>query len=179
MVVKRLDSLLLAGVGVLIVHQIAYTSSAVFGLENSVAHGHMAVAWFGGSLALLGALALSVSRSLKRRSHDAGSVSSLATAISLGYIAMEQIERLVDGYSLFALFSEPVFWLGLALAPLVAMVLHWSVQSAAVFAALLLTPPSPHRWSTVQVQPVHLALVVSPIPTLLSSVVSRRGPPRS
>ncbi len=174
---QRLDSFLLAGVGVLMVHQVAYTVSALFGVESSIAHGHMAFAWFGGSLALLGVLARSVTRSLKRRRYDAGPPGSLALAISMGYVALEQIERLADGYGLLQLFGEPVFWLGMALAPLVALALHWSVRSAVQLVSNFLSSSAP-QWSTATPQPAFaVAACVVPVTARLSSVMSRRGPP--
>lgn len=173
---QRLDSFLLAGVGVLIVHQVAYTVSALFGIETSIAHGHMAFAWFGGSLAMLGVLARSVTLSLKRRRYDALQSGSLALVISLGYTALEQIERLADGYGLVELFGEPVFWLGLALAPLVALVLHWSVRSAVELVATFLSSLTP-QWSTRAPQPAFAVVAAVPVTVQLSSVMSRRGPP--
>lgn len=173
---RRLDSLLLAGVGVLVVHQVAYTVSAIFGIENSVAHGHLAVAWFGGSLALLGVLARSVTKSLKRRQHDPGNVTHLALAISAGYFAMEQLERLADGYGVAELFGEPVFWLGLAVAPLVALALHWSVRTVAEIATFFLNTPT-ITWGAASLQPVPVRVAPSPVPAQLATVVSRRGPP--
>lgn len=173
---RRFDSLLLAGVGVLIVHQIAYTTSAVFGIENSVTHGHLAVAWFAGSLALLAVLARAVTHSLKSRHHESHTAPAIAAMISFGYIAMEQVERLADGYGAFELFAEPVFWLGMAIAPLVALVLHWSVQTAAELVSTFLATPST-AWFEVEPQPIAIPVVVSPIAAQLSTVVSRRGPP--
>lgn len=171
----RLDSLLLAAVGVLIVHQVAYTSSAVVGVETSVAHGHLAVAWFGASIALLGALARAISVSLKKRQHDAGDVRTLAFAIGVGYVAMELVERLVDGQGATSLFSEPVLWLGMAIAPLVAIALHWSVRSVVEHAVDFLTPPQ-RTWAAGPT-PLVPFTTVEPAFARVSVVVSRRGPP--
>jgi len=172
----RLDSRLLAGAGVLIVHQVAYTISAMFGIETSVAHGHFAVVWFAGSLALLAALVRTLVISLKRRQHDAGNVNALAATIGGGYLALEWVERFVDGYDAFALFAEPVLWLGLALAPLVALALHYSVRSVAELAFEYLTVAS-RGWVTRTSSVPIPVRVARPTPSQLSSVVSRRGPP--
>lgn len=172
----RLDSLLLAAVGVLIVHQIAYTSSAVFGVETSGAHGHLAFAWFGGSIALLGALARAISVSLKKRQHDAGHVGVLASAIGVGYLAMELIERLVDGQGATTLFTEPVLWFGMALAPLVAIALHWSVRSVVERALEFLTPAQ-RTWTATTTSPLQPFFSVEPAFARIAVVVSRRGPP--
>ena len=55
---RRLDSLLLTGVGVLLVHQSAYTVSSLAGYKAAVTHGHLETAWLLGSLATIGALAV-------------------------------------------------------------------------------------------------------------------------
>ena len=176
--VQRLDSLLLASIGVLLVHQVAYTASALLGYETSVAHGHMALAWFGGSIAVLCALARSITQSLKRRRHDATNVLTLFAAIAGGYLLLEQFERAVDGYGTFSLFSEPVFWLGMAVAPLVALALHWSVRSVARLVAFVAVTARTSRWQEPQpLRSFGIALGITPVSLQLASVVSRRGPP--
>ena len=37
---KRLDSALIAGVGILVVHQVGYATSAAIGFEADIGHGH-------------------------------------------------------------------------------------------------------------------------------------------
>ncbi len=175
---QRLDSLLLASVGVLLVHQVAYTASALLGYEASVAHGHMALAWFAGSLAALFALARAITRSLKRRRHDVTSEYGLFGAIAGGYLLLEQFERAIDGYGTFSLFGEPVFWLGMAIAPLIALALHWSVRSVERIVTFIALAARTSRWHERPTQPVHRSTTtVLPLSQQLSSVVSRRGPP--
>ena len=175
---QRLDSLLLASVGVLLVHQVAYTTSALLGYEASVAHGHMALAWFGGSLAVLCALARAITRSLKRRHHNAPSEYRLFAAVAGGYVLLEQLERAVDGYGTFALFNEPVFWLGMAVSPLIALMLHWSVRSVERLVAFIaVTSRPPRRPERTSAGEFDIASTVVPLARQLASVVSRRGPP--
>ena len=125
----RIDSFLLAGVGVLVAHQGAYTLSAMTGQQSSLAHGHMQTAWLLGSLAVLALLTRSVVSSLRRRATSPVSEIALFVWIALGYSGLELGERVVDGYGALTLFSEPVYWIGLSLAPLVALALGWSFRS--------------------------------------------------
>ena len=126
---QRIDAVLLAGVGILSVHQGAYTLTALTGTESSIAHGHLQTAWLLASLGLLGVLSRSVLRSVKARTSEDISELALFGWIATGYFVLEQVERQWDGYGALTLFSEPVFWVGLALAPLVALALSWSLRS--------------------------------------------------
>ncbi len=175
---RRLDSALLAILGVLIAHQIAYLTSSMVGYENSVAHGHMKTAWLFGSAALLTALGRSIIVSLRRRHHNGGNPIHLAAAIGGGYFLMEQVERVVDGYGALTLFSEPVFWFGLAAAPLVAIVLSWLLASIEQAVSNLIEmrreqrPSPPVSNSSLATTSVDVFLLAP-----LSFVVARRGPP--
>ncbi len=175
----RIDRSLLVFLGVLIAHEVAYLTSSVLGYENSVTHGHLKTAWLLGSVALLGVLARSVLRSLRRRHHTPGNPATLSALIAGGYVVVEQAERLVDGYSALTLFSEPVFWLGIAAAPLVAGVLVRSLESVAAATARLvgeaLADPEPIS-PTCTLRSTSLRLRTT---IFLSSGVSRRGPPVS
>lgn len=175
----RIDRLLLSAVGVLLVHQIAYTASAMAGAESAVGHGHLAQAWWFASLAALVALARSITRSLKRRAHDPGNELALFGWVASGYVALEQIERLVDGIGVTALFSEPVFWIGLAAAPFVALTLHRSIRKfEAVVDSLVATPPRP-TWPTLPVaQPALRPIEVRVSAGYHPRSRPRRGPPR-
>ena len=97
---QRIDSLLLASIGVLLVHQVAYMASALLGYEASVAHGHMAIAWFGGSLATLCVLARAITHSLKKRSHTSPNDIALFAAIAADPRPFERVlEGLRSGYA--------------------------------------------------------------------------------
>ena len=126
---ERIDRILLSAVGVLLVHQTAYTASAMTGADSAVGHGHLAQAWWIASLAGLLGLARSISRSLKQRAHDPGNELAVFGWIAGGYVALELVERVVDGIPAASLFSEPVFWFGLAASPFVALALHRSVRT--------------------------------------------------
>ena len=46
-----------------------------------------------------------------------------------GYALLETVERAVDGLGAASIIAEPVFWLGLALAPLVAFALRIATRT--------------------------------------------------
>ena len=175
---RRLDSALLVLLGVLVAHQIAYLTSSAVGYETSIAHGHLKVAWLLGSVGLLATLARFLLSSLRRRKHDPGNVLHLAGAIAGGYLLMEEFERATDGYGLFALFHEPVFWFGLAAAPLVAIALSWSLRSFEAAVSRFIegradAPVSAPRPSCSLAATSLVTVPTSP----LSFAVCRRGPP--
>lgn len=174
---RRLDSLLLAGVGVLVVHQVAYSISTLAGYGNSVAHGHLAIAWMAGSLAALFALVRAVTRSLRCRNHQIGSNKGLTVVITSGYALLEGLERIADGLSLASLLSEPVFWLGLLLAPLLAVGLNWSLRSVARLAVLVGRRNIGLDYSPEPSCTLPATALFGPIPTTSLTIVSLRGPP--
>ena len=176
----RIDSAILAFLGVLLAHEIAYLTSSIAGFDTSVSHGHLRIAWLAGSLSLLSLLARSVIKSLRRRSHDGGNMVHLAGFIGFGYTLLEQFERALDGYGAASLFIEPVFWFGLAAAPLVALVLSWSLRSLEEAVAKLLEPDALKELSTPCRQgALGVTSLLYPCTPALSTVVSRRGPPLS
>ena len=178
-VVSRIDSALLAGIGILGVHQIAYTLTALAGTESSVAHGHLQSAWLLASLGLLGALARSIVRSVRRRTTGHVSELALFAWIAGGYFVLEQAERTWDGYGALTLFSEPVFWIGLALSPLIALALTWSVRSLerALNHIVESLTRRPERMGAVPCSWPATGLVVA-FDTALVLAAPRRGPPQ-
>ena len=173
----RIDRALLTILGVLITHEGAYLASSFAGYENAVSHGHFKTAWLLGSVAALAALTRAVVKSLRRRNHEPGNPIALAAWIGSGYALLEQIERLADGYGALTLFSEPVLWLGLALAPLVALFLARSLHTVEEIAGRL----TPSELVPCAVRCVISTLGASPqlafSPVRLSSSVTERGPP--
>lgn len=174
---KRLDSALITGVGVLVVHQIGYAISAALGAEADIGHGHLAVAWLIASLAAVGALAKTITESLRSRHHDPLSLGFLTLLLSTGFVGLEATERWMNGSSPAALLGEAVFWLGLAASPVVALALRWSVRVAADAACVLLNAFGTQTW------PQHAPTTLGHTSLLLTSLscrshtVSRRGPP--
>ena len=174
----RIDSALLVFLGVLIAHEIAYLTSSIVGFDTSVSHGHLRVAWLLGTVSLLGLLAKAVVASLRRRRHDGGNVLHLAGFIGGGYALLEQFERALDGYGAFTLFTEPVFWFGLAAAPLVALALSWSLRSIEDAVAKLLPAVAlPTLQQADTTAALGVTSLITPYTPALSTVVSQRGPP--
>ena len=174
---KRLDAALLVGVGVLAVHQLAYTASSMLGADSAVGHGHLAAAWLVGGFAAVVGLARSVARSLRRRQHSPLSPMAMSAAIGAGYAGMESLERFLDGSSVAGLVTEAVFWLGLLATPAVAAALRSMVRSIHELA---------ERWVSVGPRAIrprsapatfgHTSIELAPL-LLRSNTVSRRGPP--
>ncbi len=172
-----LDRSLLAFLGVLIAHEVAYLTSSIAGYGNSVAHGHLKTAWLVGSVALLAVATRAVVTSLRRRRHHVGQPTQLAALIATGYVSLEQLERLADGYSLTTLFSEPVFWIGIAAAPLIAVLLTRALRTVELVAARLIDSRDDCPVSAVVPQTLGATSVRTLSTLLRSSVVSLRGPP--
>ena len=172
---QRVDGLLLAGAGVLLVHQGAYTASALVGFESTVGHGHLATAWLLGSFAALAAVARAIIRSVKSRRLQID-VLKLAALLSLGYTAMEAVERIAGGINPVTLASEPVFWLGLALAPLVALVLHFSIATVERVVGLAMMPSPRRRTLQLRPSPPFFGQLI-PAVVVDAHSATRRGPP--
>ncbi len=178
-VVRRLDSLLLAGVGIMAIHQIAYALATFGGSTSTVGHGHLETAWTLGSLAAIAGLASAVTQSLKRRHHTTLPLAALAFTLGSGYTALELAERSLNGLDPVSLFGEAVFWIGLAAALPVAFALRASVRTVADL-VLQLTDRVDERPFTYHVSgPARFSQtrrVPIPLP-VRSRPCSRRGPP--
>ena len=176
---RKLDSLLLAGVGIMAIHQVAYTVAGLTGANTSVGHGHLELAWtFGSLLAILG-LGSAITTSLRRRHHTPLGVPLLSIVLGVGYVGLEMVERSLDGLSATALFSEAVFWFGLAAVVPVAMLLRAAVRTVTEL-VLQLTAATDGRLPSIGfVDPARFGRTRR-TPILLpvrSRPVSRRGPP--
>ena len=178
--VRRLDSLLLAGVGIMAIHQVAYSIAALTGSTSTVGHGHLELAWtLGGLLAILG-LGSAVTSSLRRRRHEPLSTAVLSLGLGLGYVGLEMGERALDGYAASSLFGEAVFWIGLAAVVPVALLLRASVRTVADLVLHLATRPDElPRISVSASGTLPFARTRrTPIPLpVRSRPDSRRGPP--
>ncbi len=175
----RMDSLLLAGVGTLAVHEIAYVPGSIgtsITGDDSVSHAHIPLLWgLGGSVAIL-ALIRYVVRSLRSREGERSiDARWLGTAMAAFYISQEAAERALSGSPAISLLTEWVLWIGLLAVPLVACVLARLVRRIVDFAA---TPETRRRVPTSTV-PVARPVVptLRPALTRLDHVLTRRGPP--
>lgn len=178
--VRRLDSLLLAGVGIMAIHQVAYAIAALTGSTSTVGHGHLELAWtLGGLLAILG-LGSAVTTSLRRRRHDPLSPALLSLGLGVGYVGLEMGERMLDGYAATALFGEAVFWIGLAAVIPVALLLRASVRTVADLVLQLATRvdelPRPSVSTSGSLPFGRTRRTPIPLP-VRSRPCNRRGPP--
>ena len=174
-----MDSLLLAGVGTLAVHEIAYVpgsiGTSVTGGEG-VSHAHIPLLWgVGGSIAIL-ALIHYVVRSLRSRSGDRF-VDPRWLGLSIGalYISQEAAERAMSGSPAVSLLTEWVLWVGLIAVPLVAWVLARLVRCIVEFAGHRETADRLPTLAPPVIRPV--AATLRPAVSRLDHVLSRRGPP--
>ena len=173
---RRLDSGLLAFLGVLAVHQIAYSISRAAGAPSAIDHGHLAVAWLLAGLAAVAGLTLAVTRSLRARRHHVGSRLLLAGIVAAGYTALEAIERAADGIPVSSLVTEAVFWLGLAAAPIVAVALSAMVRAADDLVRAFIEARTAEWPAAAPPSLFPTSVVLQPV-LLRSESVSRRGPP--
>ena len=175
----RLDSLLLAGVGTLAVHEIAYLPGSVgtsIAGGSGVSHAHIPVLWgVGGSIAIL-ALIHYVVRSLRSRAGQRV-VDPQWLGLTMGalYISQEAAERALSGSPAISLLTEWVLWVGLLAVPLVAWTLARLVRCIVEFTTQAQTRPRSHAGTPPLLRPVQAA----PRPALarLQHILSRRGPP--
>ncbi len=176
---RKLDSLLLAGVGIMAIHQVAYTVAGLTGANTSVGHGHLELAWTFGSLFAILGLGSAITNSLRRRQHDPLSVPLLSAVLGIGYVGLEMAERSLDGIAATALFGEAVFWFGLAAVVPVAMLLRAAVRTVTELVLQLAATTGGQLPSFGSVDPAHFGRTRR-TPILLpvrSRPVSRRGPP--
>lgn len=174
----RLDSLLLAGVGTLAVHEIAYISGSI-GTSvtgDGVSHAHIPLLWgVGGAVAIV-ALVRYIVGSLRSRNGDRFvDPSWLSLTIGALYISQEAAERALSGSTAASLLSESVLWLGLVAVPVVAVVLARLVRCMVDLASAPARRPATRRVGSA-VRRVN-TVTHSPVLGRLAYALSRRGPP--
>lgn len=172
---RRVDTFLLASIGVLVLHQIAYVITGSFATVVAVDHSHLAVAWNFGSVVMLLGLARAIVVSVKRRRHANVHIGYLTAAIAVGFVALEQVERLAAGYGATALFGEPVLWVALVIAPIVATVLSRSIRTVTQL-AVDWAAPAFRSWFAVRIDPPRQVVLV-PAHVVHRRATPRRGPP--
>jgi hypothetical protein len=174
----RLDSLLLAGVGTLAVHEIAYLPGSVATSVSSsgVSHAHLPLMWGLGGAVAIGALVHYVVGSLRRRSGDRF-VDPLWIGLAMGafFTSQEAAERAMSGSPAVSLVTEWALWIGLIAVPLVALVLARLVRC---ITGLTLGPeprPVTHCSAPDLFTPARAEAVLTVV--RLAHSVARRGPP--
>lgn len=177
----RLDSLLLAGVGTLAVHEIAYLPGSidVSVRGNGVSHSHIPLLWGLGGAVAIAALVHAVVRSLRSRTGERTiDPSWLGLTMGAFYISQEAAERAMSGSPAVSLLTEHVLWFGLLAVPIVAIVLGrlvGGIVDRLVAEVIGNRPPTarPRRLPVV-------SLILAPAALLrLEHALVRRGPPAS
>lgn len=175
----RLDSLLLAGVGTLAVHELAYLPGSV---GTSLAggpghHAHMPLLWGLSGAVAIAALVHYVVRAMRGRpGHRFVDAPSLGLAIGALYISQEAAERALSNKPSISLLSESVLWLGLLVVPVVSVLLARLVSGLVAVAAPGLLKPRFFQSATMSRSQTPIANAVSPLERLAYALV-RRGPP--
>lgn len=174
-----LDSLLLAGVGTLAVHEIAYVPGSV---DVDVAHAHVPALWgLGGALAVI-VMVRAVVRSLRSRpGNRAVDPSVLSAAIAAFYATQEAAELSFTSTPAIQLLSHASFWIGLAAAPAVGWLLARLVNRVVdVIANSHARAPRPVVYPLAVPGRIS-GMLPETTPSLvrLRHHVARRGPPRS
>lgn len=173
---RQLDALLLAGVGTLAVHELAYLPGSV---GAGVAHDHLPALWFVGGTAAVLALGRSVVRSIRaRRVGRTVDPVALVGAIAAFFLVQESIEHAASGAPAISVLAQPVVWLGLLAAPAVGLALARLVNT--IVELVVTVEPSLPTW--VDVGPQSFVVAGPPVPATgllqLRHHLSRRGPPR-
>ena len=175
---SRLDSLLLAGVGTLAAHELAYVPGSLRAslVGDGVSHAHLPLLWGLGGVVAVAALAQQLVTALRRRA-GVRTIDArwLGLGIGLFYVSQEAAEFALAGSPAISLLSQPTLWAGLLVAPVVAIALSRLVNGIVDFVAALPASRAPARgrtpgWQTTSAQP--LAAVA-----WLAHSLSRRGPP--
>lgn len=176
----RGDSLMLAGVGTLAVHEIAYVPGSVWAsvAGDGVSHSHLPLLWGVGGSVAVAALIRFVVASLRSRG-GSRRVDPVWLGLAMGafFISQEAAERALSGSPAISLVTEWVLWLGLLAVPLVAVLLARLVTclAEAVAGAASVSPRRTHGRVPVLRSPVAPGRATHHV--ALAHVMVRRGPP--
>ncbi|MGI9594641.1 MAG: hypothetical protein ACR2QK_00695 [Acidimicrobiales bacterium] len=162
-----------AALGALVTHQLAYLAASVAGLSNAVSadHGHLSLQWaIVAPLAVGGAAALIVwqLRSLGFRSViPARQLGALVVGF---FIVQELIEGLAGGHSIAELMTHPAIAIGVAIGPVIGWLLSRVLAGVTELAARLLARPD------FQAPAVRTKLTPIPIPYRSNGTASPSRP---
>lgn len=137
----------LAGLVALVVHQLAYLAAypvAEVRAEALVGHGHLPTQWV--ILTPLAVVAATVSILRQVRQLELGSDANWMTVAGGGmavFAIQELVETQLRGEPLVALAANPVLWIGLGLAPIVAVAMVLALRQTSELIARYLRIPAP------------------------------------
>ncbi len=173
----------LAGLGALVVHQLAYLlASALATVSTGVGggpvtdHGHLTTMWAVATPLAVIAAACFVLRQIRDLGYRTPLTARAMTAgISGVFVAQEAIEYALAGISPLELASSPAIWIGLLLALPVAFALRGSLRQVSALVARFV-----ERRATIDFERSSFgtSLTMSWQPVLLVVATPTRGPPR-
>lgn len=168
-----------AALGALVTHQLAYLVASLIGL-NFVApsdHGHLSLQWAIVAPVAVGSTAAFIVWQLKSLGFRSVLPVRQLSALVVGFfLIQETIEGLAGGYSVADLASHPAIAAGVLIGPLVAWVMSRALAGVTEIAARLLARPLP----VISVERIQLI----PVPvryssSLVTSPSRPRAPPSS
>ena len=174
----RLDSLLLAGVGTLAVHEIAYVPGSVRTAVTGagVSHAHLPLLWgLGGTVAIVILVRHMVAALRERAGARRIDPLWLGATMAALFVSQEAAELAWAGSPSVTLLSQPTLWLGLFAVPFLAVLLAFIVNGVVELVAGTQSATPPAYWRKRTGQPPTAS--VPPAHALLSHALSRRGPP--
>ncbi|MGI9612913.1 MAG: hypothetical protein ACR2QO_08400 [Acidimicrobiales bacterium] len=161
---------IIAALGALVTHQLAYLVTSVLGLQATSPsdHGHLSTQWAIVAPLAVGAAAGFVVWQLKALGFRAAvSIRQLSVFVAIFFLAQEAIEGLLEGLSLAQLLGNPALLAGLTIAPAVAWLLNRVLTGVTELAARLLAPAS--------VLATAVRVIIAPVEIRFSTV--RAGSP--
>lgn len=137
---------LVAALGALITHQVAYLLVSLLGpsIAAPTDHGHLSTQWAVVAPVAIGAAALFIVRQLRALGfHAIVSTRQLSGFVVAFFIVQELVEGLIAGVPIAELVRHPAIATGVLLAPLVAWLLVRILDGVGELAARFLTAPTP------------------------------------
>lgn len=133
----------IAGLGALVVHQLAYLAAYPIVNARDIAlsdHSHLSTQWAVITpLAVIGAVVLVLHQARSLGLRTSLSARLLGPLIAAFFVAQEAIESALAQNGLIDLFGSPALWFGVILAPLVGWLMVRALRGAGELAARLFT----------------------------------------
>lgn len=168
-----------AALGALVTHQLAYLVASLIGLNfvTPSDHGHLSLQWAIVAPVAVGSTAAFIVWQLKSLGFRSVLPVRQLSALVVGFfLIQETIEGLAGGYSVADLATHPAIAAGVLIGPLVAWVMSRALAGVTEFAARLLARPLP----VISVE--RLQLIPVPVrysSSLVASPSRPRAPPSS
>lgn len=149
MVYRPLVEKVVAALGALVTHQVAYLLASVLATTigmtaaETTDHGHLSVQWAIVTPLAVAAAAAFILWQLRTLGFRSGlSARSMAVMVASFFVVQELIEGFVSGRSAIATLTHPAIVIGIAVAPVVAWVMSRLLAGVTELAARFVRPPS-------------------------------------